>query len=49
MPPQVREVFLLSRSAGLTYEEIAHRCGISVKRVEARMTAALKMCTALME
>jgi RNA polymerase sigma factor (sigma-70 family) len=49
MPPQVREVFLLSRSAGLTYEEIAHRCGISVKRVEARMTQALAMCTALME
>jgi len=49
MPPKVREVFLLSRSAGLTYEEIAHRCNISVKRVEARMTQALAMCTALME
>jgi RNA polymerase sigma-70 factor (ECF subfamily) len=49
MPPKVREVFLLSRSAGLTYEEIAHRCGVSVKRVEARMTQALAMCTALME
>jgi RNA polymerase sigma-70 factor (ECF subfamily) len=49
MPPKVREAFLLSRSAGLTYYEIAQRCGVSVKRVEARMTQALALCTALMK
>ncbi|HZZ33101.1 MAG TPA: RNA polymerase sigma factor [Phenylobacterium sp.] len=49
MPRDVREVFLLSRSTGLTNVDIARRCGISVKRVEARMTQALAMCKALTE
>lgn len=49
LPPKLQEVFVLSRFAGLTYEEIAHRCGISVKTVEGRMTKALAMCTALMK
>lgn len=48
LPPALREVFLLSRFGGLSNVEIAHRCNLSVKRVEARITKARAMCTALM-
>lgn len=48
LPPKVREVYLLCRVAGLTYAETAERCGISVKRVEARMTEAHRRFAALM-
>lgn len=49
LPPDLREVFLLSRFGGLSNVEIAHRCNLSVKRVEARITKARAMCTALMQ
>lgn len=42
MPEKRREVFLASRFDGLKYAEIAEKLGISVKTVEAHMSAAIK-------
>ena len=44
LPERYREVFVLSRFGGLTYEEIAHHCDLSVKTVEWRMKKALALC-----
>ncbi len=43
IPDNSREVFLMNRMEGLTYEEIATRLDLSVKAIEKRMSEALKI------
>jgi len=43
IPDNSREVFLMNRMEGLTYEEIANRLDLSVKAIEKRMSEALKI------
>lgn len=45
MPPLYRDVFVLSRFGGMTYNQIALLQGVSVKTVEWRMSRALEHCT----
>lgn len=42
LPTKCRHIFMLSRNAGLTYEEIAEELELSVKTVENQMSIALK-------
>ena len=42
LPPKMQKVFLLSRTKGLSYKEIAEHENISIKTVENQMGSALK-------
>jgi len=48
LTPQCQTVFMLSRSEGLTYHEIAERLKISQKAVEAQISRALKLLRPLL-
>jgi len=43
LPPKCREVFMLSRMSGFTYQKIADALNISVKTVENQMGKAIRM------
>jgi RNA polymerase sigma factor (sigma-70 family) len=49
LPEPIRAVFVLSRFGGLSNVEIAQRCNLSVKHVEARLTEARRRCAALIQ
>lgn len=48
LPAADREIFVLSRFRGLTYEEISLHSGLSVKTVEWRISRALAHCAKLL-
>lgn len=41
LPPKRKEIFILSKTEGLTYEEIATHLNLSVKTIESQMSKAL--------
>lgn len=49
LPPKTQKVFLLSRTSGLTYAQIADELNIAVKTVEAHQTKALKIMRQLLK
>jgi RNA polymerase sigma-70 factor (ECF subfamily) len=42
LPPRTREVFMMSRDQGLTYQQIADALDLSVKTIETLMGRALR-------
>lgn len=43
LPPKCREVFILTRSSNMTYQQTADSLGISIKTVENQVGKALKL------
>ena len=43
MPEKSKKVFLMSRYEQLSYNDIAGQLGVSIKTVEAHISAALKL------
>lgn len=43
LPPKCREIFLLSRLSGQTYQQIADNLGLSIKTVENQMGKAIRL------
>ncbi len=43
LPPRCKEVFLMSKRDGLTYQEIASELSLSIKSVEKHISKALKI------
>ena len=48
LPPQCKEIFLLSRNERLSHKEIAIKMGISVNTVETQMSRAIKKLSKLL-
>lgn len=49
LPEPLKVTFLLSRFGGLTNAEVAERLGLSIKRVEARLTEARRRCAQVLD
>ena len=49
LPPRMGQVFLMSRTQGLSYKEIATTLNISIKTVENQMGSALKKLSTLLK
>ncbi|MDR3267494.1 MAG: RNA polymerase sigma-70 factor [Tannerella sp.] len=42
LPPQCREIFILHKMDGLSYEEVARKLGVSINTVRTQITRAMK-------